>query len=87
MIVIEQKSPLVQSGDLAGALWHALATTAAGLTVAIPAYVGYNFLVDRVESIVLDMERTASEIITFLSTPRASSPSERTHEPERATHS
>lgn len=65
--VIQQKAPLVMSGDLGGGLWQALLSTAAGLTVAIPAYAGYNFLISRVESIVLDMERVHGEVLYFLS--------------------
>lgn len=66
VMVIEQKAPLVQSGDLMNGLWQALLATAAGLLVSIPAYAGYNFLVSRVESILLDMERAAVEILAFL---------------------
>lgn len=68
MIVIQQKAPLVHAGDLMGGLWQALIATAAGLAVGIPAYAGYNFLVGRVESIVLDMENAAAEILAFLTT-------------------
>ena len=85
LMVIQSKSPLVQSGDLSGPMWQALSTTAAGLAVAIPAYVGYNFLVGRVESIVLDMERTASEIISFLNTNMESVEPPVINEPEQAT--
>ena len=56
-------------------LWQALISTAVGLAVAIPVYAGYNFLVSRVSSIVLDMERAATEIVNILtdaSHPRAS---------------
>jgi len=53
-------------GQLAGGVWQALLTTAGGLAVAIPAYVGYNYLVSRMRSIVLDMEKAANEIINFL---------------------
>ena len=66
MLTIEQKAPLVHSGDLMAGLWQALISTAAGLAVAIPVYAGYNFLVGRVESIVLDMEKAAAEILTYL---------------------
>jgi biopolymer transport protein ExbB len=59
-------SPLAEIGDLANGLWSALLTTAAGLGAGIPAYAGYHFLVSRVESIALDMEQTAEEIIYFL---------------------
>ena len=34
---------------LAGGIWEALLTTAAGLVVAIPAYVGYRYLQGLVE--------------------------------------
>ena len=53
-------------GQLAGGVWQALLTTAGGLVVAIPAYVGYNYLVSRMQSLVLDMEKAANEIINFL---------------------
>jgi biopolymer transport protein ExbB len=48
---------------LSGGVWEALICTAAGLAVAIPAYAAYNYLVSRVNAIVLDMERSASEIV------------------------
>jgi len=67
LLVIQQKAPLVQPGDLAGGLWQALISTAAGLTLAIPAHAAYNLLVSRVESILLDMERASVEIIAYLS--------------------
>jgi biopolymer transport protein ExbB len=66
MLTIQQKSPLVQSGDLMGGVWQALISTAAGLAVAILAYAGYNFLLSRVESLVLDMERASAEIYAFV---------------------
>jgi hypothetical protein len=34
--------------------------------VAIPAFAFYNFLVARVESLVLDMEKAANEMIYFI---------------------
>src|SRR5438128_2061515 len=43
-------------------VWKALICAGAGLAVAIPAHAGYNYLVSRVNSIVLDMERSATEI-------------------------
>ena len=66
LITIEQKSPLVHAGDLGAGLWQALISTAAGLAIAIPTYMAYNFLVGRVEAVVLDMERASGEILTFL---------------------
>jgi biopolymer transport protein ExbB len=66
LLVIQQKAPLVLIGDLGGGLWQALLSTAAGLSVAIPAYAGYNLLVSRVEAIVLDMERAFGDVLYFL---------------------
>jgi len=66
LLTIQQKAPLVQSGDIMGGLWQALIATAAGIAVAIPTYAAYNFLVGRVESVVLDMERASAEILAFL---------------------
>jgi biopolymer transport protein ExbB len=48
---------------LARGIWEALVCTASGLAVAIPSYVGYNYLVSRVNSIVLDMEKASNEIL------------------------
>jgi biopolymer transport protein ExbB len=47
-------------------VWQALVCAAAGLAVAIPAHAGYNYLVSRVNAIVLDMERTATEIVNIV---------------------
>jgi biopolymer transport protein ExbB len=58
------------SASLAGGIWKALVCTGAGLAVSIPAYAGYNFLVSRVNKIVLDMEKASTEILNFLAEPR-----------------
>src|SRR5262245_29277183 len=55
-----------QIGDLSNGIWQALICAAAGLAVAIPAHAGYNYLVSRVNSIVLDMERAATEIVNVV---------------------
>ena len=51
---------------LMGGIWQSLVCTAAGLALAIPAYAAYNYLVNRVNSIVLEMERAATEIINIV---------------------
>ncbi len=59
---------------LMGGIWQSLICTAAGLALAIPAYAAYNYLVNRVNSIVLEMERAATEIINIVTdTARADS--------------
>jgi biopolymer transport protein ExbB len=53
-------------GQLSGGVWRALICTAAGLAVAIPAHAAYNYLVSRVNAVVLDMERAATEIVNIV---------------------
>jgi len=57
----------VNTADLAGGIWQALLTTAAGLIVAIPAIVAYHYLVSKVQDFVLEMERSATELINMMS--------------------
>ncbi len=57
----------VSPGDLAGGIWEALLATAAGLLVAIPAFVAYNYLVSRVNDFINSMEKAATELVNFLS--------------------
>lgn len=52
--------------DLAGGVMKALYCTAFGLAVAIPSYAAYNYLVSRVNSIVLDMEKSSNEILNIV---------------------
>lgn len=66
LLAANRSAPLVQSADLTGGLWSALAATALSLVIAILAYAGYNLLVSRVESILLDMERSASALMNFM---------------------
>ncbi len=56
----------VSPGDLAGGIWEALITTVAGLIVAIPTFVAYNYLVSRINNFVLEMEKAATELVNFL---------------------
>ncbi len=52
---------------VAGNVQQALLTTAFGLCAAIPCHLGYNYLIDRINSITLDMEKAAQEMLSFLS--------------------
>lgn len=47
-------------------VWEALICTACGLGLAIVAYTAYNYLVSRVNAIVLEMEKAATEIINMV---------------------
>lgn len=48
------------------AMEYALVTTAAGLVVAIPSVIAYNYIVSRIESFVLEIQTTSSEIVDLL---------------------
>ncbi|HDM08675.1 MAG: MotA/TolQ/ExbB proton channel family protein [Candidatus Omnitrophota bacterium] len=67
--VIQEKATAlnpVSPGDLAGGIWEALLTTVGGLSVAIPAIVAYNFLVTKVDNMIINMERAATELVQVL---------------------
>lgn len=48
------------------AMEYALVTTAAGLVVAIPSIIAYNYIVSRIEGFVLEIQTTSSEIVDIL---------------------
>jgi len=61
----------VSPGDLAGGVWEALITTVAGLTVAIPTILAYNYLASRVGEVQFQMERAAALIAGWRRRTRA----------------
>jgi biopolymer transport protein ExbB len=63
---IEQAGLYAHIQLLSHGVWKALICAAAGIAVAIPAHAGYNYLVSRVNKIVLDMERAAAEIVNIV---------------------
>jgi biopolymer transport protein ExbB len=50
---------------VAGGIKVALLTTAAGLVIAIPVNIAYNFFVTRIDRLIVDMEHGAQEIISL----------------------
>ncbi|MEI7532834.1 MAG: MotA/TolQ/ExbB proton channel family protein [Verrucomicrobiae bacterium] len=63
---IEQAGLYAHIEMLSHGVWKALVCAAGGIAVAIPAHAGYNYLVSRVNKIVLDMERAAAEIVNIV---------------------
>ena len=63
---LEQAGLYAHIQVLSHGVWKALICAAAGIGVAIPAHAGYNYLVSRVNKIVLDMERAAAEIVNIV---------------------
>ncbi len=66
-MVIQLKGGLVNPGDLAKGIWEALITTVAGLVVAIPTYIAYNYFVSRVNSFITEMEKAATKLLDIFS--------------------
>ena len=64
---IEALGGNVNASVLAGGIWEALITTAAGLTVGIPALIFYNYLQGRVEKFVFQMEEASVDLLDTLS--------------------
>ena len=63
---IEQAGLYAHMELLSHGVWKALVCAAGGIAVAIPAHAGYNYLVSRVNKIILDMERAAAEITNIV---------------------
>ena len=55
-----------QAGELAGGIYQALVSTAAGLVVAIPSLMFYRYFQSRVEAIVISMEKDTIRLLEFL---------------------
>ncbi len=54
---------------LAEGIYIAMTTTVAGLAVGITAYIGYNWLVSRVDKVVYKMETNTTEFMDLLNEP------------------
>ena len=52
--------------QLSHGIWQALICAAAGIAGAIPVHAAYNYLLSRINKIVLDMERAAAEIVNIV---------------------
>jgi len=63
---IQQLSGNVNADVLAGGIWEAMVTTAAGLTVGIPALIIYNYYIQRVREFVFHIESAADDILDMI---------------------
>ena len=59
----------IDPGMLAGGIYKALITTAAGLTIGIIAFIGYNILVSMVQKVIFEMEYNTVKFVDFLQKP------------------
>jgi biopolymer transport protein ExbB len=70
---IERLSGNVNATVLAGGIWEALMTTAAGLIVGIPTFIFYNYLVGKVGRIVFEIESSSDELLEMLAEEKTTS--------------
>ncbi|RKY19742.1 MAG: MotA/TolQ/ExbB proton channel family protein [Planctomycetota bacterium] len=57
---------IVGADVVAGGIWTALITTAAGLTVAIPVYVAYSFLDRWADAVAAELELASADIVRLM---------------------
>jgi len=60
-----QASGDVDPATVAGGIKVALLTTAAGLTIAIPINLGYNFFVSRIDRLIVEMEESTQKVLNI----------------------
>ncbi len=65
VVQVAQESS-VDPGHLASGIWAALITTAAGLTVAIPAFLAFRFLQSRIDRYAVEMEDFSLQLVDLL---------------------
>lgn len=56
----------ISASRIGEAMEYALVTTAAGLAVAIPSIIAYNYIVSRIEGFILEIQTSSSEIVDLL---------------------
>ena len=59
----------VNPSVLAGGIWEALITTAAGLVVGIIAFGFYNFLLGKINRMIFELENASADFVDLLQTP------------------
>ena len=69
-IAIAQEEGAVSPKLLSSGIYEAMVTTAAGLLVGILAYLGYNYLVSRVQKLVHKMEYSSIDFVDLLQEPQ-----------------
>ncbi|MBU1701152.1 MAG: MotA/TolQ/ExbB proton channel family protein [Candidatus Eisenbacteria bacterium] len=65
---IQELGGNVNASVLAGGIWVALLTTAAGLAVAVPTFFAHNYLVSKVRTLIIDMEERSRDLVFLLIT-------------------
>jgi biopolymer transport protein ExbB len=67
---IEALGGNVNASVLAGGIWEAMLTTAAGLTVAVPTLFAHNWIVSRIHGLVIELEEASQTMLDSLRADR-----------------
>jgi biopolymer transport protein ExbB len=70
-VVVTSREGAIDPGQLANGIWQALITTAAGMSVAIVAFVGYRYLLSRSHRHAVDLEESATRLTEALRQARS----------------
>ncbi len=65
-LVLSAHGGYATTAELSRSIYESLLNAAAGLAVAIPAFLGHSYLTSRVNDIIHDMERGGIEIVNLL---------------------
>jgi biopolymer transport protein ExbB len=68
-VVADAGAGSVDVGLLATGIWQALITTAAGLVVAIPVFLGYRYVLGRIDRYAVEMEDIGLRALDYLVAP------------------
>jgi biopolymer transport protein ExbB len=63
---IQMRGGAVDASVLAGGIWEALITTAAGLIVGIPALLAHNYIAGKVEQHVFEMQANSTDLLDVM---------------------
>ena len=77
---IQELGGNVNATVLAGGIWEALITTAAGLLVGILTLLAYNFLVTKVQRLVFELEVSSTNLLELLTGSNQKEKEETPHE-------
>lgn len=69
---IESLGGNVNASVLAGGIWQAMITTAAGLLVAIPTLFANNWIVSQIHAVIMEMEEASQNLVDSLRSSKAS---------------
>ena len=68
LFMMQKQSPFWVEADAVRCLVSGVTTTAAGLLVAIPSYFGMNLLSNKIDKLIVSMDRARADLVTRLDT-------------------